>query len=84
MFQAVLAFNKENYLFNSLKHKQKITIHWIFNSLGLVSILVGYAAIYYNKEEHERPHLTSWHSYLGKTKLIIDVFCFYLVFKQKC
>jgi hypothetical protein len=66
LFQGILVFSRESSLFGGLKHQNKVTLHWIFNSLGLFSILVGYAAIYYNKEEHGKPHLTSYHAYIGK------------------
>lgn len=65
LFQAILVFSKESSLFGDFKHKNKITLHWILNTLGLFSILVGYAAVYYNKEEHGKPHLVSWHSLIG-------------------
>lgn len=58
-------FSKESSLFVSYKHKTKIRLHWIFNSLALVSILIGYACIYMNKENNSKPHLTSWHGLLG-------------------
>jgi hypothetical protein len=66
LFQAILVFSRESSLFGGLKHQNKVTLHWIFNTLGLLSILVGYAAIYYNKEENGKPHLTSYHSYIGR------------------
>ena len=77
LFQAILVFSRESSLFSNLKHKQKITLHWICNTLGLISILVGYAAIYYNKEEHDRPHLTSWHAYVGIATIIYTCIQFF-------
>ena len=65
MFQAILVFSKESSLFRSLNHKTAVNIHWLLNVLGAISILIGYAAIYYNKENHEKPHLTTWHSWIG-------------------
>jgi hypothetical protein len=65
MFQAILVFSKQSSLFGSLSHSQKTTIHWLLNTFGLTSILTAYAAIYYNKEEHGKPHLQSWHAIIG-------------------
>ncbi|RNA36289.1 cytochrome b561 domain-containing 2 [Brachionus plicatilis] len=65
LFQAILVFSKESSLFSGVKHKNKVTLHWILNALGVFSILVAYAAIYYHKEEIERPHFKSWHGTIG-------------------
>ena len=65
MFQAILVFSKESSLFRSLNHKTAVNIHWLLNVLGAISILIGYAAIYYNKEDHGKPHLTTWHGWIG-------------------
>ena len=76
LFQAILVFSKESSLFSSLGHKTKVNLHWLLNALGLASILVGYAAIYYNKEEHNRPHLTSWHGLIGAFTIVYTIIQF--------
>ena len=65
MFQAVLVFSKESSLFVNMSGKTKVTFHWLFYSLGLVCILAGLAAIYYNKELNLREHFTTWHGKIG-------------------
>lgn len=76
MFQAILVFSKESSLFGSLKHKQKINLHWIFNTLGLICILVAYAAIYYNKEQQGKPHLKTWHGIIGICTIVYTLIQF--------
>ncbi|CAF0796281.1 unnamed protein product [Brachionus calyciflorus] len=73
LFQAILVFSRESSLFATIKHKNKITLHWIFNTLGLFSILLGYAAIYYNKEERGKPHLKTWHGILGIATIVYTI-----------
>lgn len=58
-------FSKESSLFSSLSHKTAVNLHWLLNGLGLLSILIGYAAIYYNKENNGKPHLTTYHGIIG-------------------
>lgn len=65
MFQAILVFSKESSLFVSMAHKTKVRLHWLFNSLGLVSILSGFGVIYYNKELNMKQHMTTWHGKIG-------------------
>ena len=77
LFQAILVFSRESSLFSSLTHKTKITLHWVLNALGLFSILVAYAAIYYNKEERGKPHLTSWHGIIGAFTIVYTIIQFF-------
>lgn len=65
MFQAILVFSKESSLFVNMQHQTKVRVHWIFNTLGLIAILSGYAVIYYNKELNSKAHLTTWHGVVG-------------------
>ncbi len=63
-------FSKESSLFTNIKHKNKITFHWIFNTLGLVAIIIAYAVIYYSKELNKKPHLATWHGLIGLITVI--------------
>ena len=65
MFQAILVFSKESSLFANVSHQNKITLHWIFNTLGLASILLALAAIYKNKEDRGKSHFYTWHGLIG-------------------
>lgn len=67
LFQAIVVFSRESSLFGSLKHKTKVTLHWALNTFGVFSILTAFAVIYYNKEEHGRPHFKTWHGLIGVT-----------------
>jgi cytochrome b-561 domain containing protein 2 len=69
-------FSKESSLLGSFSHRTSVNLHWILNSLGLFSILIAYAAIYKNKEEHERPHLTTWHGIIGIVTIVYTVIQF--------
>ena len=57
-------------IFGSLPHKTKVNLHWLLNTLGIVSILTAYAAIYMNKEDADKPHLTTWHGIIGLITII--------------
>ena len=45
--------------------------HLLFVDVGLVCLLGGGYAIWQNKDEANKPHLTSWHSYLGATAALL-------------
>lgn len=70
MFQAILVFSNESSLFGSWDHRLKVRAHWVLNSLGLASIFVAASVIYFNKEELNRAHLTSWHGLIGFVTIV--------------
>ncbi|CAM9193459.1 unnamed protein product [Chrysoparadoxa australica] len=45
--------------------KKLVIVHWAFNGLGLVSSVGAGYVIWKNKEAAGKPHLTSWHSWIG-------------------
>ena len=65
MFQALLVFSKESSLFVNVNHKTKVTLHWVFNTIALLLVIIAYACIYKNKELNLKKHLTSWHGLIG-------------------
>ncbi len=65
MFQGILVFSKESSLFVSLGHQTKVKLHWLFNTLSLISVLSAFAVIYYNKELQQKNHFTTWHGLFG-------------------
>ena len=52
-------------MFATVKHRNRVNLHWILNTLGLICILLAYAAIYLKKEQNNKNHLTSWHGLLS-------------------
>ena len=70
MFQAILVFSKESSLFVSLSHQTKVKLHWLFNTLSLISVLSAFAVIYYNKELNNKEHFTTWHGLIGAITIL--------------
>lgn len=48
-----------------LAHKTKGRIHWVLQCLCVTCAAVGLFVIVYNKDLNGKPHLTSWHGWLG-------------------
>lgn len=65
MTEAILCFNNKNILTSNLNHKDKVYVHWILQTLAVISITIGYAAIFINKNLHNKPHFHSYHAIFG-------------------
>jgi len=51
--------------------KNKVTVHWICEVLGLLLTYLGFLAIYNNKENKGAEHFTTWHGKLGLVSLAL-------------
>lgn len=67
--QAIGAFDPNGFL-GSASRNTRVTFHFLLMFCGVVSALLGYAAIYYTKEKFEKPHLTTPHGQLGFNVII--------------
>lgn len=65
MFQAIVVYSRESSLFSNVGYKTKLNLHIFLQTMGLLCIINGFLAIYYNKEEHGKEHFTSWHGLIG-------------------
>ena len=65
MFEAMMVFNKESSLFLNASRESKVLAHHCLQVFAIVSSMLGFAAIYVNKERNEKPHFTTWHGLLG-------------------
>jgi len=63
MFEAILLFSPHSSLF--AERTLKVRYHWILQGLSAVCIHLGFAAIYFNKNNHNKPHFVSWHGKMG-------------------
>ncbi|PAA82788.1 hypothetical protein BOX15_Mlig022383g1 [Macrostomum lignano] len=64
LFQGVLSFNRQSSLFAGNRERQT-TAHALLNWAALGASLTGGYFVWRSKEEKGRPHLTSWHSWIG-------------------
>lgn len=62
---ALLSTTADNFFTHKLSHQKRVTVHWILQVLGLVSIMLGASAIYINKERNGYEHFQSRHSTFG-------------------
>lgn len=65
MFEALMVFNKESSLFLSAAHGTKVLAHHCLQVFAIVSSILGFTAIYINKNRYDKPHFTTWHGLLG-------------------
>ncbi|CAG0878851.1 unnamed protein product [Darwinula stevensoni] len=63
MYLGVLIYQEHDLI--SVPHQKKLTYHWVIQSLSATSILLAYAAIYFNKERNDAAHLVTWHGTMG-------------------
>jgi len=49
----------------------RITIHWVFHTIGLTLALIAFYCIYMNKVELEKFHFVTWHGKFGIATLMV-------------
>lgn len=70
MTEAILCFNNQNALTYNLSHKDKIKVHWILQTVAVISVAIGYTAIFVNKSLHNKQHFHSYHSIFGTAAVV--------------
>ena len=71
MFEAILMFSPQSSLILSFPRATKIKFHWILQTAAVIFALGGFAAIYINKNMHNKPHFQSWHGLFGFCTIIL-------------
>ncbi|OQV13422.1 putative Cytochrome b561 domain-containing protein 1 [Hypsibius exemplaris] len=54
-------------------HRNRVTMHWVLQSISVILAGVGLACIFINKNQFKRPHLTTYHSWLGLSTFLYAV-----------
>ena len=73
MVEAILFFSPESSLIVKYTRKTKVRYHWVFMLLGIACALLGFLAIYTNKNRRGAPHFTTWHGKVGLGTIIYAV-----------
>lgn len=73
MTEGLLLFSAEGSLCCCKSRKRKARVHWLCQTGGLLSALIGLAFMVASKTRSELPHLVSWHSVLGICTLVVTV-----------
>uniref|UniRef100_A0A915EU98 ascorbate ferrireductase (transmembrane) n=1 Tax=Echinococcus canadensis TaxID=519352 RepID=A0A915EU98_9CEST len=68
--QGIIVFNKYSSLVPNAPAHRKYTLHWLLQTLGLLSILAGCAVILKVKSDGNKSHMTTWHGCLGYAFLL--------------
>ncbi|KAI9551930.1 hypothetical protein GHT06_022267 [Daphnia sinensis] len=72
MNEAVLIFSPQWSLLPKKFHKQLfMDCHVYLQLVALVGIVLGFVAIYINKEDNGKPHFKSWHGLLGLIQVLL-------------
>lgn len=69
MTEGILLFSAEASPFCCKSRKFKVRLHWFCQALVLISAATGFSFMVASKNVSERPHLVTWHSYLGISTL---------------
>ncbi|ESO05054.1 hypothetical protein HELRODRAFT_99384 [Helobdella robusta] len=73
MMQGLLVFSPQSSLIMSSNRKVKTFYHWLLMISSTVLALLGYLVIFKVKEDSEKPHLMSWHAWIGLATIIYSV-----------
>ena len=68
MTESLLMFTPLN-IFKANSLRDKLFYHWIFNIAGATFILLGFFAIYINKDNNQKDHFVSYHGLFGVTSV---------------
>lgn len=65
MTEAILCFSNENIFTYFLSHKERVTLHWILQTIGGCFITAAFAIIIVSKNSKGKPHFATWHGIFG-------------------
>lgn len=65
MTEAILSFSNENIFTRRLNHRQRMTFHWVLQTIGTVLITIAFGVIIASKNSRSKDHFTTWHGIFG-------------------
>ncbi|XP_012055743.1 PREDICTED: uncharacterized protein LOC105618823 [Atta cephalotes] len=71
MTEAVFCISGEAYIVWKLPGSNRVTIHWILNTIGLILILIGLILAIVNKFDYNSLYFATSHSQLGLVTIIL-------------
>ncbi|KAL6266423.1 hypothetical protein P5V15_003273 [Pogonomyrmex californicus] len=71
--EAVFNISGEAYIAWKLPRRNRVTIHWILHTMGLIIIGIGLIIIVVNKINHNKDHFATTHAQLGLTTIVLSV-----------
>ncbi|KAK0162878.1 hypothetical protein PV327_006617 [Microctonus hyperodae] len=72
IIEGVFCISGEANVANRFSRVNRVTLHWIINSIGLGLMFIGLIIIVVNKNRGSRPHFTTTHGQLGLSSIIIS------------
>jgi hypothetical protein len=73
MSEGILSLAKDNILTGTLPKLIRLRLHWIFQTIGLVLILIGFTVVFLNKNYLNKTHFKSWHGLFGFIGVVCSV-----------
>ncbi|XP_059609161.1 transmembrane reductase CYB561D2-like isoform X2 [Phlebotomus argentipes] len=73
MTEAILSFAENNLMARNRNFKWRVKLHWILQTIGGVSITVGFVIILTNKFVNDKPHFHTTHAIVGLITVILTV-----------
>ncbi|KZC10147.1 PREDICTED: cytochrome b561 domain-containing protein 2-like [Dufourea novaeangliae] len=71
--EAVFSVSGEAYIGSKISRSNRVTMHWILHTAGLLLVLIGLIIIVTNKINGNRAHFATPHSILGLISIIMAV-----------
>ncbi|XP_063978851.1 transmembrane reductase CYB561D2-like [Diachasmimorpha longicaudata] len=71
ILEGVFSISGEANLSHRLSRANRVTTHWIMNTVGLTLMFIGLIIIVVNKNRHDKPHFQTTHGQLGLSSIVI-------------
>ncbi|KAJ6646071.1 putative transmembrane reductase [Pseudolycoriella hygida] len=71
--EAILCFSSENIFTRYCNHKQRMTLHWILQTIGASLIGIAFAVIIASKNSNKKRHFATWHGIFGLVAIVASV-----------
>jgi cytochrome b-561 domain containing protein 2 len=73
MPEAFTQLNRLSEFGRRLSHSSRVRMHWVLQTVALILAGISLTAIFITKNQFKRPHLTTYHSWLGVSTFLYAV-----------
>lgn len=71
IIEGIYVISGEIYATRKYSRKQRVSLHWFFQVIGLVLTTIGFVVAYVNKDLKKKPHFFTLHGILGLVTFIL-------------
>ncbi|KAK9881013.1 hypothetical protein WA026_014356 [Henosepilachna vigintioctopunctata] len=71
--EGILTLNKNNNILKKLTEPNRILLHWILQTIALISITLGFLIALKSKNDKNKSHFKTWHALFGLLGVIFAI-----------